>query len=374
MHFFSTGIKELFSEGLRLIEERIGETLYYADERRIFWSAVAYVLGVFFERADDEAKQRFLRYARGNNLDAIGELYGCTRLEPSHAQVEIYFQKEITPDPVLVPEGTKITHDGGDTVWTTLDAVSMAGADADSNIITARCAKGGAEFNEIDKFDLVDVIPYVTDVRAIRGAEGGDDGEPYTAAGDDRFRNRIRLAPNSFSTAGSANAYRYHALTAHPDVIDAGVETGETPGTVVIYILVAGDYDHALEVRNAVSVYFDRTDIRPMGDDVFVQLAGGISYRVQFTFYHLPGQLAEATKTAERAAQDFMRDIEGRLGNDIDPDKLKANCLNPPAGYMPAVRVEVNRPYFAEVPRHSTATNEIDVGAYNVTFVEVAEE
>ncbi|MBP0016080.1 MAG: baseplate J/gp47 family protein [Cyanobacteria bacterium SBLK] len=40
---------------------------------------------------------------------------------------------------------------------------------------------------------------------------------------DDNLRKRIILAPESFSNAGSAGAYRFHALSASQDIIDVGV-------------------------------------------------------------------------------------------------------------------------------------------------------
>ena len=49
---------------------------------------------------------------------------------------------------------------------------------------------------------------------------GGDDGEPYTNAGDDRFRERIREAPNKLSCAGPRGAYQYWGLTSTKKIRD----------------------------------------------------------------------------------------------------------------------------------------------------------
>ena len=84
---------------------------------------------------------------------------------------------------------------------------------------------------------LVDLIPYIESVTNITTTAGGDDGEPYTTEGDDRLRERIRLAPASRSTAGPEQAYIYWAMTADSSIIDARAvsETETINRTLTVY-------------------------------------------------------------------------------------------------------------------------------------------
>ena len=73
----------------------------------------------------------------------------------------------------------------------------------------------------------MDLQPYVASVANLDATHGGDDGEPYTPEGDDRLRERIRLAPNALSVAGPEQAYVYWAMTADPDIADVAAFSEE---------------------------------------------------------------------------------------------------------------------------------------------------
>ncbi|WP_459782372.1 baseplate J/gp47 family protein, partial [Photobacterium sp. R1] len=59
---------------------------------------------------------------------------------------------------------------------------------------------------------------------------------PAVMEPDDDYRRRIQLALEGMSVAGPANAYRFHALSAHPLVSDA-TAISKTPGSVLITVL-----------------------------------------------------------------------------------------------------------------------------------------
>ncbi len=84
---------------------------------------------------------------------------------------------------------------------------------------------------------LVDLIPYIESVTNLTETAGGDDGEPYTTDGDNRLRERIRLAPAKRSTAGPEQAYIYWVMTADSSIVDAkAVSEKETVSeTLTVY-------------------------------------------------------------------------------------------------------------------------------------------
>lgn len=94
---------------------------------------------------------------------------------------------------------------------------------------------------------------------------------------DDRFRERIQLAPAAFATAGSYEAYRFHALTADIRIISveaynhaSGV--GLLPGQVGVVTLTENPEDDFAAAQN-VRVRLARPDIAPMTADVSVSSA-----------------------------------------------------------------------------------------------------
>lgn len=88
---------------------------------------------------------------------------------------------------------------------------------------------------------------------------------------DERFRERIQLAPEGITTAGPIESYRFHALSASADVADVSVDS-PIPGTVRITVLSidpSGVPSEAL--LNKVSASLNDEKIRPLCDSVPVQ-------------------------------------------------------------------------------------------------------
>lgn len=97
--------------------------------------------------------------------------------------------------------------------------------------------------------------------------------ERLEGEGDGAFRERGRLAPLGFSTAGPAAAYRYHARSAHPDVADVQV-TRPVPGEVQISVLSrVGDGAPAQGLLSTVAAALNAEDVRPLSDTVTVVAA-----------------------------------------------------------------------------------------------------
>lgn len=117
---------------------------------------------------------------------------------------------------------------------------------------------GGADLDHLGAF-------YGTVRQMVPGPDGEDVPED-----DARFRRRVQLAPEAFSTAGPAGAYIYHALTAAPWARDASA-TSPAPGKVRVAVLQSGDDPEPdpadlADVRAALRA----RDIRPLTDDVHV--------------------------------------------------------------------------------------------------------
>lgn len=204
------------------LEREVGEPLYPGDERRIFGEALVAVLVAYMSKANDAGRQTLLRYARGQVLDAIGERLGVERLEATPSSCTVRFTLSATFDrAITIPASTRVTTDGS-IYWMTDEACPIPAGETTGDV-TASCTTPGTAGNGYAPGSiatLVDLQPYVASVANVDETGGGDDGEPYTAEGDDRLRERIRLAPNKLSTAGPEAAYGYWAMSADAGIVD----------------------------------------------------------------------------------------------------------------------------------------------------------
>lgn len=212
----------IYDATIAALEEGVSEPLYPGDERRIFGEALSAVLSREHGVIQDAARQTMLRYARGEVLDALGARLRVFRLDGDAARTVLRFtlgaEQELA---VAVPAGTKATPDGTVYFATDEDAVIEAGRLYVD--VPASCTEVGGFANGYGTdaiTTMVDLIPYVSKVTNVATSEGGDDGEPYTAAGDDRLRERILLAPSKLSTAGPEKGYVYYAKSADAGISD----------------------------------------------------------------------------------------------------------------------------------------------------------
>lgn len=222
IHLTTVDATVIYNDLMDQLESGVGESLYPGDERRIFAEAVSAAFVQLYNKIDDCGRQSMLQYARGEVLDAIGARLGVSRLPGSAASTTIRFSvQEPQEENIVIPKWTKVTADKS--VYFATDEAAVIQAGAYNVEVTASATTVGESANGYAAGTLrtlVDLIPYISQVTNLTVSAGGDDGEPYTDAGDDRFRERIRLAPNKLSTAGPEQGYIYWALTADPSIID----------------------------------------------------------------------------------------------------------------------------------------------------------
>ena len=230
---------EIYKTIITELEKGAGEPLYPGDERRIFGEALVPVFVALYNSLNDVGRQTLLRYARGEVLDAIGERQDVKRLEGTPAKTTMRFSVS-TPQErnIIIPKWTKVTPDSENYFAT--DEIAVLQAGAYSVEVPTSAVSNGTKFNGYAAgtiATLVDLIPYIESVTNLTETAGGDDGEPYTTEGDNRLRERIRLAPAKRSTAGPEQAYIYWVMTADSSIVDAkAVSEKETVSeTLTVY-------------------------------------------------------------------------------------------------------------------------------------------
>lgn len=224
INFIKTDAGQVIDTILEELENGVGEPLYPGDERRIFGEAMSQAIVTIYNTVNDSCRQRLLRYARGEVLNALGENRSVERYSPTKSVTTLRFgvNNELNMN-MIIPAGIRVTGDFVHYFVTDSTVVLYAG---DLSVdVTATAENGGAEYNDIAPGGIVNIvdvseIPFIDYVTNLNPTAGGGDEE-----GDEQYRERIRQAENKISTAGTAQAYKYWALSANPRVSDAVVET-----------------------------------------------------------------------------------------------------------------------------------------------------
>lgn len=356
--FVQTNGTQIYNTVMNSLMDFVDEPLYPGDERRIYAEALVFVLINVYNELNDTAKQRTLQFARGKVLDALGERTGTKRLQPSPAYDVFRFSLEKSLDfNVIIPKGTRITPDGKIYFATQENAVIRIGET--SVDVVAICTTFGADFNGLavgTVKTLVDLIPYVSSVSNLNGTSGGDDGEPYTPEGDNRYRERIRISPATFSTAGTLAAYKYHALSADPNIIDVLVYSPKASEIVILPLMKGGKIPDDETIQKIQDVF--TSDIRPLTDMVIVKAPEEVTYDIHLTYYCTAVNEADAIQVVELgdgAIAQYNKWQSGGLGRNINPDQLKKFILAPKNGMEVVDRVDITAPVFTDLPNEKVA-------------------
>jgi len=365
-----TIVNELVSQ----FEKVLGETLQPSDERRIFLNQLAQVIVGINANINDTGNQVLLRNARGEALDAIGEMLGVKRLEAGKAKCTLKFTLAAAQSfSVTIPKGTRATPDGK--IYFATDSDLVIRAQSTEGTVLATATEAGVSHNGFAENTIkyiVDNAQFLSSVTNTTVSSGGTDEES-----DDNLRERIRLVPESFSTAGCEDGYIYWAKTASADVGDVVAyspandtslseeERKAGAGKVFIYILKedgsipTADDTLLGEVFKVVSA----KDKRPLTDKVEVLPPSAVSYSVNFRYYVAAEDEmnAEEIKAAVNSAVNEYIVWQGaKIGRDINPDKLRSLVLNAGASRVdltsPTSYIALNRTQVAALTGEIEAT------------------
>lgn len=148
---------------------------------------------------------------------------------------------------------------------------------------------------------------------------------------DDRLRERVRLAPESFSVAGSRGAYRYWAMTAEPSISDVAVVSPD-PGVVRIHPLTVTGLP-VQSILDAVAGICSAETIRPLCDTVEVAPPEEVTYAITAVVEPYMGYDGElARQEAETAARAWAAKTAAQLGRDLVRSQIIA-VLSVPGVY-----------------------------------------
>jgi len=364
IEFVSADAETILAEMVSDYETAAGKTLYPATPERllILWGANMIVQ----ERVliNEIAKQNLPRYANGDFLDSLAELFkNITRLEAQASTTTIRFNiSEALESAQLIPLGTRIATIDGKLTFATTQAVSVAigstYADVPAKCETAGDAGNGFTPGQISQ--IVDVFPYFSSCANTTTSTGGSDEET-----DDAFYARMRESADAYSTAGSIGGYIYFAKSVSSEIVDVAVSV-PSAGHVDVYLLMDDGALPDEETLTKVTAALSADEVRPATDYVTVLAPSTVSYDINVTYYITTGTtLSEADiATAVAVAVEKYKAWQcSKLGRAVNPSKLISLLM----GISGINRVEVTSPVQTAVGNTAVAafgTQTITNGGY----------
>ncbi|MEC0234083.1 baseplate J/gp47 family protein [Paenibacillus kribbensis] len=352
IQFTDYDVQSILDKALNSLQNKTGKVYSKADPDRILFLALMDQIIQLRVLIDREKKADLLPYARRVMLDYLGTLYGVVRLPAAAATTQLRFNLSTQLSTAsTVPGGTRVGVQNGDgTIFFITNQAIIIPPGAMFGMVEATAnvtGEVGNGFTVGQVNTLMDPLAFVANVTNTTLTGGGAETET-----DDAFRERIRIAPESFSTAGPRDAYIYWAKTASASIIDVGLDSPAPYEAVVVPLLTGGNIP-GQEILDAVYESVSARNRRPLTDLVKVQAPKEVSYDIDVTFYISSASTAESEVIEAKirtAIDDYRLWQKSRLGRDINPTNLIGRMYA--AG---ALRVEARSPVFTAVGKLEVA-------------------
>lgn len=356
-------LKDIEDSLVRDYEEKYFETtgekiiLARADPVTLLLYACAVQFYQGYKYIDKAGKMDLLKYAYGPYLDHIASMKGITREQAKPARVMVRFTlSEVRPNTIEIPQGTQVT-DGSMYFETEQYAEIKPGSEHVD--IECVCLVSGSDGNNMQPGEistLVNPIPYVASVSNTEETAGGVDVED-----DDSMKERVYIAPSSYSVAGPEDAYRYWVKTFNSGISDVLVQSDNPVDVIVEFIMSDGELPTTGLIQG-LQLYLQNKQIRPLTDKVTVKAPDTVDYKLDVKYYINSSDLKRADTikaNVAAAVEQYVIWQRSKIGRDINPSQLIQMMVS--AG---AKRVEVKLPVFQVIG----ATNVAKLVSQTVTY------
>jgi phage-related baseplate assembly protein len=324
VEFVAVDLQQIIADVKSQYETETGKVLQPGQLEELMCRTIAYREWVVRNGINAAANQNLVEFATAPVLDYLGELVGVSRLAASPALCTNLFTLVNGHAAVVIPSGLRVGSQDGQVIFVTKNSTSVD-ASTDEVEIEMECLTTGIAGNgyEIGAIAVVlDPQAYLVSSENIDVTAGGADTES-----DEALRERIRLAPASFSTAGSRGAYIFHAKSASPAITDVAVDS-PTPGLVRVFPLVEGEIVTPAPILSLVELAVNGEKVRPLTDTVEVLSPTKVDYQIEVNltlFEEAAQQVVIADVTA--ALQEFADFGGARLGRDRMLNAIVQLCM-----------------------------------------------
>lgn len=304
-------------------EAATGKTLYPAQVEQLFINQIAYAHSLALSAIQHSGEQLLVRFSRGPILDYLGDLVGTKRLLARPARCRLLFSlPESSASAVVIRAGTRVATADGRLTFATDEVVVIEVGQLNAQA-SATCTVAGTAGNGWAPGQIAALVAPSGNGLSVANeavSAGGIDEEQ-----DDRYRERIILAPEAYSNAGSRGAYRYHAMSVDQAITDVavhGADEGQPAGQVALFPLVeSGLPSESLLQRMEAVVSGEK--LRPLSDTVraFSPIEVGFVIRAHLTIYR-NADPELVMQGAQLAAQAYVEGLRAALGRDIVPEQI----------------------------------------------------
>ena len=345
-------LNEMIADYENKYQEATGRkvTLRPGDKEHIHLRIEAGQYFQMYQILDNAAKMNLLKYSKGNFLRHLGAFKKTFIQEPKPAVVTARFTlSEIRKDVIYIPQGTRIT--AGDGVYFATDDYAEVKAGDSFVDVDCTCETVGEVGNEyiVGQIEtIVDPVPYVSGVSNITKSDGGTGEES-----EDSFRERIFLAPSSYSVAGPADAYEYWVKQYNSAAIEDVKIYEPTEAVVDIRILLVGGALPSKTFCSGCLEYLRENPIIPLTDNDLVAAPDVVNYNLKAVYYIARSDLNNIKviqESIEAAKETYLNWQRTKIGRDINPDAL-TEFVRAAGGK----RVVITSPVFTPIPETSIA-------------------
>jgi len=319
----SDDLSEILAQTIADYEARSGKTLQPAHIERLLINTYAYRETLARKAVNEAYRQQHPRFATGLMLDLCGDDVSTPRLQAQPALTTLRFTAVLSgSEQITIPKGTRVN--AGQTGFVTTEAALLTATQSSAEV-AAECTETGTVGNGWSVGQInspaerlhpkIEVTVANTTVSA-----GGVEIED-----DEAYRERVLLAPESFSVAGPVGAYQYWARQASPAVVDVHVandtDGGGQPigGRVAVTVLAKDGLPNA-ELIGKIQAALSAEKRRPLCDTVVVKAPTAVDYTLDAELTLFAGTDARTAKAAaEQAWAVYEAARRSRLGLDIVP-------------------------------------------------------
>ena len=340
----------LYENMVQQVPGRERYKVYPASPERLFIAWVANIIVQQRVIINETAKKNVPRYADGEYLDSLAELFkDLERLPASPASAMFRFYiSEAQKQSVIIPAGTRISFDGA-ILFETKENLEIKAWQTYGDV-EGICTTAGDVGNNLaagQVKELVDLYDYYQKAENITATSGGAEEED-----DASYYERMRESVETYSTAGPLGGYEYFAKSASALIADVKA-TSPKPGEVDVRVLLTGGELPGEEILKEVLDILNADTVRPLTDHVTVAAPQAVPYNIDVTYYTQEGSALSADTIAAdvaAAVKSFQKWQAEKMGRDVNPSQLIALLMQ-----TGVKRVEVRSPVFTTVADNAVA-------------------
>lgn len=312
----------IMAEGKAKLEELLGREIQPAQVEQLILNFMVYRELLLLNRFNAGMRQMLYQFSTAPILDYIAGLVALERLPAARAGCIVRFTLVEGHGTVMIPEGTRVSSIDGAAIFRTVaDVIINPGTKAvDVAVLADIAGKGGNEYAPGTITKILDPLAFVSLAGNIDTTGGGSDVES-----DEQLRDRIKLAPSQYSSAGSRSSYLFYAKSANALITDVSVSS-PIPGTVLIVPLTESEITPGQVLEDIYNVC-SAENVRPLTDTVIAAAPTRKDYDIAVDVLLYEG--AEAT--TEQAAitgqlQEYTKGKRAKLGLDIIRSHIAQKC------------------------------------------------